>query len=65
MDKVGDHIEDLIKLKTSQDFINYTYDHVMCLNDPSSFRAKIRGFHQAFNVREKLVFNEIKDTINE
>ena len=59
MDLVGDHIEDLLKLKTSSDFETYTNERIMCLNDPSAFRAKIRGFHQAFNVREKLVFNEI------
>lgn len=61
LDKINEHIKYFEDIKTPEDFKKYAYERLLRLHDPVFYRQKIKGFHLAFNVREKLVEEGITD----
>lgn len=62
MERLKAHTSELESLETMDDFAAYIYDNILFLRNPEQYRAKIKGFHMAFNVKEKLVYdNEFVD----
>lgn len=40
---------------------SFIYEHILHLKDQAKYRSMIKGFHLAFNVKEKLVFNHLNE----
>lgn len=54
-------IELVESLESKESWKNFIYEHILFLKDQAKYRSMIKGFHLAFNVKEKLIFNHLTE----
>jgi len=55
IEKIEEHIKYFENIKSPEDFKRYAHERLLRLHDPTFYRQRIKGFHLAFNVREKII----------
>lgn len=65
IERLQNEIDVINKLETPEQVKQYTLENVLIIQKPDVYRSKIKGFHKAFNVKEKIVYdNELNNQFN-